>query len=67
MLHEYLHCSSANLREFTKDTRMLASLNNQEKGSHLLDAARALTNAFSSFLNAAQPGSEEVLIQALVL
>lgn len=51
--------SASNLGEFSHDVKMLAALQEDDKG-RLLDAARRLAGAFSDLLDAAQPGSKEV-------
>ncbi|XP_064596457.1 talin-1-like [Liolophura sinensis] len=49
---------ASNLGEFSHDVKMLAALQEDDKG-RLLDAARRLAGAFSDLLDAAQPGSKE--------
>lgn len=54
--------SSSNIGEFSNDVRLLAALEDTDSdGDKLLGAARRLAGAFSELLNAAQPGTNEVV------
>ena len=52
---------SSNLPDFSRDVKMLATLNeDDDSGNRLLDAARGLIGAFSDLLRAAEPLNNEV-------
>ena len=58
--------SSANLPEFSRNVKILVSMEDDESdGDRLLDAARRLAGAFSALLTAAQPENQEVSVAVL--
>lgn len=58
---EYVLFSSSNVGDFSREVKMLASLQDTDNsGERLLDAARGLIGAFSDLLKAAEPNAIEV-------